>query len=263
MKSYRRFFIKSSLNDIRKQELSKAIKRYLTQKGLKEVSTVKDADIVFSIGGDGTILSLVRDIILTGEKKLPLIFGVNAGKLGFLTASEGANWKEDVDRFLRGDFRVEKRFLLEGLCGDKHFFALNEVAVFRKGPRILGIKVFLDGDEMAYFKGDGFIVSTPTGSTAYSLAAGGPIVEPHTRVMICTPICPHTLSARPVVVSDNHSVGITVDGMAQVSSDGQMVCEVSDDDTLRVFSSERFIKVVSFGRSFFATLEEKMGWKRG
>ncbi len=264
----KKFHVVVALKDNLRARLADQLRAFLKDAGMKETS-LEESEVVFSIGGDGTILHVASRIVeLFPENALvcgasPLIFGINAGKLGFLTASDSASWKEDIEKFLRSEYEEERRYLLEARCGGQTFHSLNEIAVMRKGARILGVKVFLDGDEMAYFKGDGFIVATPTGSTAYSLAAGGPIVEPHTRVMVCTPVCPHTLSARPVVVSENHLIQISLDGDAYISSDGKTVCELTPEEFIEISTSKIFVRLVNFGRSFFATLEEKMDWKRG
>lgn len=226
----------------------------------------RDMGLVIVIGGDGTFLSVVRSM---GARQLPVL-GVNAGSLGFLTDTSLPDLYKALEQFIAGEHTIESRMMLDvELERNGHFVAkqtvLNDV-VITKGAiaRMIEVGVELNEQLVATIRADGIIVSTPTGSTAYSLAAGGPILYPGIGSMILTPICPHTLTYRPVVVSDNSTVDLTLrssSGEVYATFDGQVSVPMLQEDTVRVRKSRSRLKLVSLPKhNYFQVLRHKLRW---
>lgn len=222
------------------------------------------AEFCIVLGGDGTLLSAARAI---GKNQIPLL-GVNLGRLGFLTEVETDETFETIDRVLKGDCEIEARSTLDTVVVRQGaeigpFRALNEVVV-SKGPfaRLVEINIWVDERYIDTFPGDGVIVSTPTGSTAYSLSAGGPIVSPDVQCILITPICPHTLYSRALVISDKSQVKISFAGAPEemlLTVDGQAGHRLQRDDLIRVCRSSTMVKLVRRkGWDFFDVLRRKM-----
>ncbi len=222
-----------------------------------------DAIIVF--GGDGTILSVARAI---GDNDAPIL-AVNLGSLGFLTEVTLDELYEALDRLLKGKHRIDERRLLDATVkrrdgSSASFHALNDV-VITKGAlaRIIQLDAYIDEDFMATFLADGLIIATPTGSTAYSLAAGGPIVLPSLACTVVTPICPHTLTNRPLVFPPESEIRITLTSGEDVmlTVDGQQGVELAEEDEIVCTSSRRRIELIKpHNKSFFDVLREKLKW---
>jgi NAD+ kinase len=221
-------------------------------------------DIVFVLGGDGTLLGVARRL---AAHRIPLL-GINLGHLGFLSESEPEDMEEAVSRVLKGNYYLEKRLMIEAdvLRNGKRlkkYIALNDVNI-GKGAlgRMVTLQVYVDDMYLDQYVGDGLIVSTPTGSTAYSLSCGGPIVSPQINVILITPICPHTLSARPVVVSDEQQIRIEVSATHSdvgISIDGQEGMRLEDGDRVVVRESSHFTTLVKWReRGFFDVLRAKL-----
>jgi NAD+ kinase len=225
-----------------------------------------DVDMVAALGGDGTLLSVARRV---GDSGTP-IFGVNLGGLGFLTTSSLEELFPSLEKIIRGDYSTEERMVLRvetegGGGGRRVLHGLNDV-VISKGAfsRIIDLAVFVDDESVGRFKADGIIAATPTGSTGYSLSAGGPIVLPRMKVILVTPICPHTLAVRPFVIPDDRPITIdlgeppedtmlTVDGqVGEPLTLGRRVVISRGDYTIRL--------VRPFGRTFFSLLQSKLKW---
>ncbi len=228
-------------------------------------------DMVIALGGDGTLLRASRHVFGTG---IPLL-GVNLGNLGFLTAAGSLEVATSLDRLLAGAFTVEPRFTLRatvfGSDGEERetFRALNDVVVHKAGvARVARLEVKVgpagDEEEVGSFSADGVIVATPTGSTAYNLSAGGPIVVPRMECLTVTPICPFTLAVRPLVVSSNDAVvvrGAEDDRWLVLTVDGQDGREFANGEWVRVERGGAPLQLVRFpGRSFFSTLRKKLKW---
>ncbi|QJA06389.1 NAD(+)/NADH kinase [Thermosulfurimonas marina] len=218
-------------------------------------------DLVLVIGGDGTLL---RAAPLAWKLDVPIL-GINFGKLGFLTEVSLEEVELALERLLEGEFRTEARLMLEVRYGEETFQALNEAAIL-KGPlgHMIHLRVTVSGEYLTTYYGDGLLVATPTGSTAYNLSAGGPILHPATEALVLTPICPFMLSARPLVlpaeteitvqlISPSPEVHLVVDGgHHRVLGPGQSV---------HLRRSERPLKLItSPTRSYFAILRDKLGW---
>lgn len=224
-------------------------------------------DTVIALGGDGTMLRVVRE--LDGRDK-PVI-GVNMGGLGFLTSVA----EEELDRALEclaaDDFIVSVRAIAESVVvrdGTEiaRYRALNDVVVSR-GPssRVVTMDVSIDNDNVTSYVCDGLIVSTPTGSTGHSLSAGGPILSPETRAFMISLICPHTLSSRPLVVPDQSEISITAADSAGeliLSVDGQVGQSLVQGDCVKVRRSEKNVRFIHLpGHSYFAVLRQKLHWR--
>jgi NAD+ kinase len=226
---------------------------------------VHRVDVVAVFGGDGTLLYAARLVAASGVP----ILGVNLGSLGFLTEVNLEEMKTAFERLLRGDYSLEDRMLLEVEVrkADKtiaHYLALND-AVINKGAvsRIIELEVTVNDDPVTLTRADGLIVSSPTGSTAYSLSAGGPILYPTLGAFLVTPICPHTLTNRPVVVPDGAVVGILLRHGADVmvTVDGQVGMSLVPGDQLRIRKAVPVIRLVqATGTTFFHLLREKLKW---
>lgn len=225
---------------------------------------VQRADCLIVLGGDGTLLYSAR---LAAPYGVP-IFGINLGHLGFLTEVDIPNLQEALASLLAGNFTVEERMMLEaGVVGEncvyKPMTALND-AVITKGAfaRLIALDILVDGQRYSTFHADGVIISTPTGSTAYSLSAGGPLVVPSLELMVITPICPHALWGRPLVIAPDSAVSVTLlsrQGEVMLTMDGQHGISLQQGDTVRVRKtahSARFIKLSN--RTFFDILKEKL-----
>lgn len=226
-----------------------------------------ELDALITLGGDGTLLRGARYV---GRTPVP-IFGVNLGKLGFLTSCRHQRFAEAFDAFERGEYRVEPRMALdaesmtvEGGVGVK-FRALNDVVVHKGGyARVLRMRVFVNDELMGAFAADGVVVATPTGSTAYSLSAGGPVVVPTFDSIIVTPVAPHTLAIRPTILPPDAVVRLEVDDAPEevlVTIDGQVGASLAPGQSLTVRRSPCPIGLVRFpGRTFFSRLRRKLGW---
>ncbi len=226
------------------------------------------ADALIVLGGDGTMLYAAR---LMGDREIPIL-GVNLGSLGFLTDVAVPELKDTLLRFISGDVQIGERMMLEAVLEDdsgkrEAFSVLNDVVV-NKGnlARTIRLQARVDGAFLTVFNGDGLIIATPTGSTAYSMSAGGPIVYPTLSAVIITPICPHLLTNRPIVVPESSVIDVHLvsgDGNVSVTLDGQVGAEFSERHRLTVRKSTRKILLVEPpGRDHFEILRTKLNWGR-
>lgn len=228
----------------------------------------RTSDLLLVFGGDGTMLRVARDI---AGLPVPLL-GINAGHLGFLTAVPPRRLADSLKKIPAGRFAIEQRSLLEATItrGGQHTsaIALNDFVLSRgMASRLIEIEVWVNDELLTRYRCDGFIASSPTGSTAYSLAAGGAIVSPDADVLTLTPICPHTLSIRPLVIGLSSTVRVKLLSsrqQASLSGDGQDPVELSAGDTVVIRRSERTVRLLRLnGTSFFSTLRQKFGWSGG
>lgn len=232
---------------------------------IRNGETLKDdTDLILSVGGDGTFLSVAR---LVADSAIPVV-GVNLGRLGFLSE----NRPEDVAAaILSNDYTIEDRSLLTVELSDSCMdevadcwpYALNEMTVHRSGAAMLGIEVSIDGKKLPTYWADGLIVSTSSGSTAYSLSAGGPIVLPQSKVLIVTPIAPHNLNIRPLVVPDTSKIGLKMysrDRNVVMTMDNRTM-ELPADTEVSVSLARFSLRRVRFNKSdFINALTEKLFW---
>lgn len=210
-------------------------------------------DVIFAIGGDGTVLGTERLL-----RKATPILGIHKGTVGFLSEIDVEDIEVAVSRFLRKKYHVEERIKLQAVLNGKNLAAgLNEVAVMsERAAGICKLRVRIDGNLYKTFDADGVIVATPTGSTAYSLSAGGPIIVPETQTFIVVPVCPYTTAARPLVVPDTSRIEIQVlEGTTIVAIDGQDRRRFKKGK-LVIRKHRRKAKLVRFGESFYRQLEK-------
>lgn len=237
--------------------------------GLTEEDLNKQVDCILVLGGDGTLLNTARSV---APFETPLL-GINLGQLGFLTEIELTDLYAGLESYLAGDFAVEDRMMLEarvlrdGLVVDK-FFGLNDIVVTKGAfSRMIVLETYVGSHYHATYPADGIIISSPTGSTAYSLSAGGPLVSPNVSVMLMTPICPHTLSSRPLVLSSQETVRVVVcSAVAEVmlTVDGQHGFKLEEGDEINIQKAPFHTKLVRLhGRSFYEILREKLRGEDG
>ena len=241
-------------------------------------------DLVISLGGDGTLLRAARAVL---RREVPVL-GINLGNLGFLTSLSACQIQRGLRRILSGEYVIEERRTLEarvlhgggraeqGYGGSRTFTALNDVVLHKEGvARVIRLDLWIgrgdpgDGgesrlEEIGNFSGDGVILSTPTGSTAYSLSAGGPVIVPELNCLLVTPILPHTLAVRPLVVPGDAAVTIEMLDRGErlfLTVDGQDGCPVRHSDRIVVRTGEPVVRLVRLPEhSYFATLRQKLSW---
>jgi NAD+ kinase len=240
--------------------LDKNIAGLLNKKGVSGKNL--NVNVYIALGGDGTFLNLVRTVYPTSVP----ILGINLGSLGFLTEVRVENIDEVLENLFKGNYNTEERMVLEGTINNKKIVALNEIVVSSTKGRLikLGMQI-LNYDYETTYNADGLIISTPTGSTAYSLSAGGPIVNPKVEGIIITPICPHTLTNRPVVVSHDSNIKIFIKSKgekAKIIADGkQKGCFLKGDNFIIIKKSDYPVRlVIPFKNSYYKILKEKLHW---
>ena len=224
----------------------------------------KNSDFIIVLGGDGTLLSVARQILW---QQTPIL-GINLGHLGFLTELEQGNMYEGLDRIRNGEYRVEERMMLEAVLVKNNmitdnFWALNDI-VISKGSfsRIIQLKTYINHSHIETYSADGIIISSPTGSTAYSLSAGGPILSPDVAGMVITPISPHTMSSRSIVISDKEEVKVEVVGdknEVMLTIDGQQGYRLNAGDIIIVRKSEFSANMIKLrDKNFYDVLRTKL-----
>lgn len=220
-----------------------------------------DLDAMLTLGGDGTLLRGAR---AAGPHGVPVL-GCNLGKLGFLTAGPVDRLEEMIRLLHSGDCIEEERLALEVEAADRSWYAINDAVVHKSGAaRLLRVRVWVDDDTVGQYSADGIIVSTATGSTAYSLSAGGPILVPSLDALVAAPICPHTLAIRPLVVGADSTIGIEIlSGMhgTLVTIDGQAGGELTAGDRVTIRRSPHPLRLLRLsGDNFFSVLRRKLRW---
>jgi len=231
------------------------------ENGVKREEIPSRVDLVIVLGGDGTLLTIAH---LAAQEKIPVL-GVNLGSLGFLTEVPLDEVFLTLDAFLEGNTKiVTQRRLLDVFYRGEMSYCLND-AVINKGAvaRMVQAKIWIDDKEIVTSRADGLIISTPTGSTAYSLSAGGPIIQPYIPAIILAPICPHTLSFRPMVIASSSTIKIQIIAGEEVylTLDGQRGTQMEIDDIVEVRTSAlEFTLVSSPKRNYFDLLQEKLNW---
>lgn len=226
-----------------------------------------EIDALLTLGGDGTLLRGARWL---GEREVPIL-GINLGRLGFLTSAGGDELRAALERFALGEYVAEPRMALDARVVDaagaerQRAFALNDVVLHKGGfARVVRFAVFVDGESIGSYGADGIVLSTPTGSTAYSLSAGGPVVVPTVESIVVTPLSAHTLAVRPLVLPPSAEVRLaTTDGPAEmlVTVDGQVGTAFGVGDLLVVRRAVHVVSIVRFpGATFFGRLRLKLGW---
>lgn len=226
----------------------------------------RETDLLVVLGGDGTILNVVGQL---GELIKP-IFGINVGSLGFLTCLNSSGYRQAVESIVSGQIAFSERTLLEAVVknGSDHratMIGLND-AVFSRGEvsRLIRLKTRVNGEDLTEFNADGLIIATPTGSTAYSLSAGGPILEPQSGVFVITPICPHVLTNRSLIVAENSMIEVEIvekEHPVYLTVDGRDPVRIEAGSTVRVTKAGKTLPLVVLPDiSFFSVLRHKLKW---
>jgi len=224
-----------------------------------DLDFASSVEIALIVGGDGTFLKAAR---LLAPQGVPML-GINLGRLGFLVSESVATLEIALSKVLEGKFEIDERLMLEARFKGETLYALNEFVIMKGAfARLINLEVFINGDYFTSYPADGLIISTPTGSTAYSLSAGGPILQPGIQAMVLTPICAHTFYARPIVISSLSCIRVVVNADHEdimLTQDGQAGFNVLPGDEIVIKRAPFFAKVITFrGRSFFELLRKKL-----
>lgn len=254
-----RYFKRKKIECFLENEAARKLKR---GQGIPREKLPEEVELVVVLGGDGTLLSIAH---LAAQKDVPVL-GINLGSLGFLTEVPLDEMYITLDAFLGGDEKtVSPRRMLEAKIKNRSYYCLNDV-VINKGAlaRMIQCRIWIDGKEIATLRSDGLIISTPTGSTAYSLAAGGPIIQPYIPAIVISPICPHTLSFRPMVISSESKIKVkllTAGEEVYLTLDGQRGDLLVENDEVEIKRSDFELRLISSPkRNYFDLVQEKLGW---
>lgn len=226
------------------------------------------ADCMIVLGGDGTMLQAVRE---TGEQRIPII-GVNLGTLGYMTEIEPSALEESLEKLIRGEYEQESRMMLKGKAcfsdgSEQEGWALNDIVISRSGSlEIIKFDIYVNGQFLNSYHADGMIVTTPTGSTGYNLSAGGPLVEPGAKLIMLTPICPHSLNQRSIILSPDDVIDIVIPERrggggqtVEANFDGSQVIRLKTGDKIRAVRSEKVTEFIQLNQiSFLEVLHRKM-----
>lgn len=224
-----------------------------------------EADFLISLGGDGTLLNVARTAALYNTP----IIGVNLGTLGFLTTVEKDDVETAIEKVLTGEYKLEQRMMLEASILDRgpehqNLIGLNDICITRGSlSRLINTKIYVNDEFVDLFRGDGIILSTPTGSTAYNLSAGGPILVPDSKMMVITPICPHSLYSRSFVVSGDDVIKVEFEGASNMdimlSVDGQSGITVGINDVITIKKSNYITAIIkTHNHGFYKILRQKI-----
>lgn len=228
-----------------------------------------DVDCMIVLGGDGTVLQAARE---TKRLHIPII-GVNLGSLGYMTEIEPAGLEEALERLIAGDYEQESRMMLNGKAQladgrTEEGWALNDIVISRSGSlQIIKFRIYVNGQFLNHYNADGMIVTTPTGSTGYNLSAGGPLIEPKAKLITLTPICPHSLNQRSIILSSEDIIEIEIPQgrggrlqTVEASFDGCHVIPLQTGERIRVVRSEKTTEFIKLNQvSFLEVLHRKMG----
>lgn len=243
-----------------------SVEKFFKEKNVKSkilTTNEYDKEITFAVvlGGDGTILKTARFYAKYGVP----ILGINLGRLGFLSQAKSTQIEEAVNYILKGAFKIEDRIMLTSLAGKMN--ALNDIVIKGDGfSRTSRLYVHINDNIVCDYLADGIIISTPTGSTAYTLSAGGPILSPILDAMVIVPICPHTMNARPIVIPSCEVVKVTSSQnkpLLKISADGQETYNLGINDAIEIKKSEYSAKLILLNlekNSFYSVLKEKLHW---
>lgn len=244
------------------------IKSYLAAHGIELTAKQPEADCAIVLGGDGTLLKAARDMV---EYEIPLL-GINLGTLGYLAEIESSNIEKALDKLLTGEYAREERMMLSGtvFCKEQetmHDFALNDIVIARCGSlQMLNFNIYVNGRFLNGYSADGIIVATPTGSTGYNMSAGGPIVEPSASLILLTPICPHTLNTRSIVLSPEDEVIIDIPSgrehtvqTVEANFDGTQNVKLQTGDRIVIKRAAKTTGILKLNtESFLEILHKKM-----
>ncbi len=278
MKEIKKILIYSNYQKDKELLVTEKLKNYIVENGgsvkiaaddsayendLIKRELIDDAECIIVLGGDGTML---RAAHVMGDSDIPLI-GVNLGTLGFLTEIDTCHMEKMVKRLISGDYDIEERMLLDTETKKGHSISLNDVVIYRTGIlRLIAIKISVNDKFLDTYEADGVIISTPTGSTGYNLSAGGPIVNPTARLIVITPISPHSLSKKSIILDPNDEISIeilekrkTQENEAIISFDGYENYELSVKDVVKIKASNKTVKLIKmYDKGFYEILRSKV-----
>lgn len=244
---------------------SSKITKHIVKKGLSDKKIIKDSDLIIAIGGDGTLLSCARNF---GTYKIPIL-GINLGNLGFLTDIPPSEITSELNKVIKGEYVEDKRIFLEAtLDSEKEKYkALNEV-VLHSGSiaQLIEYDLFIDEEFVYRQKADGLIISTSTGSTAYSLSGNGPIVSPEVKAITLLPMFPHSLNARTLISGHEKKIRLVVRGKSKafLSMDSQVNLNVTSKNEIVIKKADTELTLIHpLGQSFFSSCRNKLGWSLG
>lgn len=245
------------IDDVIVNNLPDNLHQYITP----STTIFQECDFIITLGGDGTLLGVARK---TAEYNIPIL-GINLGNLGFLTAGEEHQGEQVIDFVLKNNHIVENRILLKTniFSNNSHIesmCALNDICLNRGlNSKLLKFTIYINDDYLYTLSGDGIVISTPTGSTAYNLSAGGPILKVDSNIVCITPVAPHTLSSRPFVVSADDVIKIEIDGKFSLSADGQENRFLDGNYSIEISKSEHSIPIIkTSSNSFYEVLRHKL-----
>lgn len=250
-------------NIARKHNIDVAIEynsaNMIGEKGIIFDELCKSSDVLVSIGGDGTLISLIRKSIAYNKP----IFGINMGRLGFLTSIYIYELDDFFSKIRNEDYTIYSHMLLEGSLGDKELFCVNEFLISKSDiAGMISINAKINDKYFNTYRSDGLIIGTPTGSSAYNISAGGSIVYPYNRNILLTPVCAHSLTQKPLILNDMFNLEFSVQsGNARLLIDGQDIFNLSKTDTLKVRASNKSARLIyNKERDYFEVLREKFNW---
>jgi len=234
-----------------KEQLNNVEFTYINKESDKNINF----DLIITIGGDGTLLNVID---LAVKTNIPVL-GINAGRIGYLTEGNLKTIKKDLLKIINANYYIEERFLLELCIASDSYLALNDVCIMRNDFRIIDLDLYIDNIFAQKYRADGLIVSTPTGSTAYSLSAGGPVVEPNLETIIITPVCPHSLISRTLILHPDRKVSIKCTKEVLLYVDGKFIDKRINEDGIFIKRSEKKLKLIRLKEvNFYKILREKL-----
>lgn len=269
-----RYFEKNKENLIKSVRVIKSLKlkkndetlkkfyEYLKRKNIKEVLDVNQADLIVSFGGDGTMLIAASEALINN---IPII-AVNMGTLGYLAEINPKDILEMMDKYEEGDYSVDERNFLEINYNGEKYYGLNELVIIKGGSmsKLIEVEVYSNDIFVNKYRADGVIIATPTGSTAYSLSAGGPIVNPSLNAMTITPLSPQSLTARPIIIDGKEKLTFIVtsrDNDIHLNIDGSKCFYLDPKDKISASLSNKKIKIIRSGdKDYYSILREKLKW---
>ena len=258
------------VNAFKQQEIQPLVERVVafldrhSVSSLIEPDELTNVDLVISMGGDGTFL---KAACMVGEREIPIL-GINKGRLGFLADVLPSEIEDVLEHVLRRDYMIENHTVIkleaDGECVDCCPFALNDIAVLKRdSASMISIKAYVNGEFLVNYQADGLIIATPTGSTAYSLSNGGPIIVPQSGSLCITPVAPHSLNIRPIVINDTSVIELEVCSRSHnflVAIDGRSM-KLTEGTRLTVRKADYMVKLVKLkNQRYFSTLHRKLMW---
>lgn len=249
------------INFLIDESLASSVSAQLKKYSAKESKILTKANYIFSLGGDGTFLNTAR---IVGNKNIPIL-GINLGRLGFFSEVSPYEIKDFIAKLLKRKFRLTEQVIIKSTAeSGKNLFALNDIVVDKgDSMRMIEFEIYYNDEKVVRLISDGVIISTPAGSTGYSLSCNGPIINPLSKVFIITPISPHTLNVRPIIIPDDGAIKIRIETKvkARISADGQETIHIKSPSVVILSKADYTIKVVKkINTTYFNTLKRKLFW---